>query len=126
MKIKVKNDELTALVESLSTYDKRCNIAFGLYASTKAKDLEGTAKKNAKWTDRTGNARKSIKGRYKNEGSKFNLILEGYAEGTNGKDYFKYLENYHMKKNAILHPTIEENADEVIDEFADILTKIEL
>lgn len=126
MKIKVKSNELTNLVSSLSTYDKRCNIAFGLYASTKAKDLEGTAKKNAKWIDRTGQARRSIKGRYRNDGDKFRLILEGYAEGKNGDDYFKYLENYHQKKNAILQPTIEENADEVLEEFVDILTKIKL
>lgn len=126
MKITVKNDELTRLVESLSTYDKRCNIAFGLYASTKAKDLESKAKKNAKWTDRTGQARRSIKGRYQNAGNKFNIILEGYAEKKDGEDYFKYLEDYHQKKNAILQPTIEENADEVVDEFVDILTKIEL
>ena len=126
MKLKVKSNELNDLASSLSTYEKRCNMAFNLYTSTKSKELESKAKKNAKWVDRTGQARKSITGRYNNQGNKFNLILEGYAKGSNNDDYFKYLEDYHMKKNAILYPTIEDNADEVIDEFANILVKIKL
>lgn len=126
MKIKVRNEELKSLVDSIGQYEKKCNVAFGVYAELKKVDLENKAKKNAKWIDRTGTARRSIKGRYQNAKNKFIISLEGYAEGDNGKDYFKYLELYHNKKNAILYPTIEENADEVVEGFIKVLEQIEL
>lgn len=126
MKITVKSDEFKQLINSLENYDKKCNTAFNMYGNTVKKDLERKARKNAKWTDRTGQARKSITGTYKNNFDKHEISLEGYARKEDGEDYFQYLELYHQKKNAILYPTIEENADEVVDGFVDVLKKIKL
>lgn len=126
MKVTVQSNELKELVDKLGNYDKKCNIAFHGYGNIAKKDLENKAKKNAKWIDRTGQARKSIKGRFKNNGNKFEISLEGYAQKPDGEDYFQYLELYHNKKNAILYPTIEENADEVLNGFIRVLSKIEL
>lgn len=126
MKLKVESKELQDLVDRLGNYDKKCSTAFSLYGGIVKKDLENKAKKGAKWENRSGEARRSIKGRYRNYGDKFEISLEGYAEKEDGEDYFQYLELYHNKKNAILYPTIEENADEVLDGFIDVLSKIEL
>lgn len=126
MKIKVNSKELNELINSLDQYDDKCNRAFSVYGKIKALDLENKAKKTAKWTDRTGQARKSIKGEFKEAKNKYALELSGCAKNEYKKEYFQYLENGKMKKYSILEPTIKENADEVVKGFVDVLSKIEL
>lgn len=126
MKIKVKNDELKELISSLDKFDDKCDRAFNIYGKIKALDLENKAKKTAKWTDRTGQARRSIEGQFKNSGNKYILELSGYAKNEYKKEYFQYLESGKMKKYSILEPTIKDNTDEIVDGFVDVLSKIEL
>ena len=126
MKIKVKSNELNELISSLDRYSEKCDKAFNIYGKIKALDLENKAKKTAKWTDRTGQARKSIKGEFKSSVDKYTLELSGHAKNEYKKEYFQYLENGKMKKYSILEPTIKENVDEIVDGFVDVLSKIEL
>lgn len=126
MRIKVNSSELKELVNSLDRYDERCRTAFSLYGKTKALDLENKAKKTAKWTDRTGQARRSIEGDFKEYKDRFSLELSGYAKNEYKKEYFQYLENGKLKKYSILEPTIKENADEVVEGFVKVLSKVEL
>ncbi len=87
---------------------KQVKAAIGAYADTAAKKMEAEAKKNAPWQDRTGNARNSILGNFGWQGDKAVITLSG------NMDYSVYLELAHEKKYAILKPTIDRNAPEVI------------
>jgi len=87
---------------------KQIRAAIGLYADAAAKKMEGEAKSNAPWTDRTGNARNSIQGNFGWQGNKAVITLSG------NMDYSVYLELAHEKKYAILKPTIDRNTPEII------------
>jgi hypothetical protein len=100
--IKIRNTFNPAKIQS------RMRAAIGLYADTSAKKLEGIAKENASWTDRTANARQSIRGDFGWEGDKCKIILSGNIE------YFVYLELANDEIYAILKPTIEENTPEIL------------
>lgn len=82
--------------------------AIGLYADTAAKKMEGEAKGNASWTDRTSNARNSILGDSGWKGKHAVISLSGNV------NYFPYLELAMEKKYSILLPTIQKNAPEVL------------
>ena len=88
--------------------EKKIKAAIGLYADTAAKKMESDAKRNAPWTDRTGNARNSILGNFDWEDNKAVITLSGNV------NYFVYLELAHGKKYAILKPTIEKLAPDVL------------
>jgi hypothetical protein len=62
---------------------------------------EQTAKANAPWTDRTGDARKLLKGKVINDEEAIGIQLMHRVE------YGKYLERDGDGKHAILKPTIE-------------------
>jgi len=79
-----------------------------LYADTAGKMMEAEAKREAKWTDRTTNARQSIKGGAGWEGNQLKVVLSG------GMDYSPYLELANERRYEILRPTIEKNAAEIL------------
>lgn len=87
---------------------KIVRAAIGAYGDTAAKKMEGEAKRNAPWTDRTGNARNSIRGDFDWQGDNAVITLSG------NMDYSVYLELAHEKKYAILKPTIDKNAPSII------------
>lgn len=87
---------------------KAALLAFALVA---AYNMEGQAKREAPWTDRTGHARQSIHGTADWVGDRLVICLSG------GMEYSPYLELAHGKKYAILKPTIEKNAADIINEY---------
>ena len=66
-----------------------------------AAEAEQRAKENRPWTDRTGDARKLLKGRVIDDGETLGVALAHRVE------YGKSLETAHDGKYAILKPTIE-------------------
>lgn len=88
--------------------EKKVRAAIGLYAGTAAKKMEGEAKINAPWTDRTTNSRNSIQGDFNWQGNKAIIALSGNV------DYFVYLELAMEKRYSILKPTIDRNTPEII------------
>ena len=86
----------------------KVRAAIGVYADTAAKKMEAEAKDNAPWVDRTSNARNSIQGNFEWKGNHCVITLSG------NMDYSVYLELAHEKKYAILVPTIQRNAPDVI------------
>jgi hypothetical protein len=66
-----------------------------------AAEAEQTAKANAPWKDRTGDARKLLKGRVIDDGEALGFALAHRVE------YGKHLETANSGKYAILKPTIE-------------------
>ena len=85
--------------------------AIGVYADTAAKKMEAEAKQNAPWIDRTSNARNSIRGDFGWEGGKAVISLSG------NMDYSVFLELAMEKKCAILVPTIERNATDILSAY---------
>lgn len=88
--------------------EKQVRAAIGAYADTVAKKLEAEAKQNAKWTNRTGNARNSLRGTFGWRENKCRIVLSG------GMDYSVWLELANGKRFAILVPTMEANAAAII------------
>lgn len=93
---------------NFSDAEKKMRAAIGLYADTAAKKMEAEAKLNAPWTDRTGNARNSIQGDFGWRKNQAVITLSGNV------DYFVYLELAMEKRWAILKPTIDRNAPEIL------------
>lgn len=90
---------------------QKLKAMLSLYAETAATDLEAEAKLNAPWTDRTGLARSTIRG-----GSGWKRLHLFIALGGN-THYFDFLELGRQKKYAILVPTIEKNAQQLINGY---------
>jgi hypothetical protein len=86
----------------------KMKAAIGVYADTAALKMEGQAKRDAPWTDRTSNARNSIQGDFGWRGNNVIITLSG------GMEYSAYLELAMGKKYAILYPTILKNAPDVL------------
>lgn len=100
--MKVRNNFNPKLVEN------KVRAAIGVLSDTASKKMEKEAKINALWQDRTTNARNSIQGDSGWEGNKCKIVLSGNME------YSVCLELANEKKYAILKPTIERNAPEVL------------
>lgn len=101
---------------SKNTFDNKAieatvKAAIGIYADTAAKKMEAEAKRNAPWTDRTSNARNSIRGYHTWQGKRCSIVLSG------NMDYSPWLELSNEKKYAILLPTIKRNTPEVMKAY---------
>lgn len=75
-------------------------------------EMENTAKSQAPWTDRTGNARNSITGsgvEKENETLRIGLAI--------GVEYGKYLELCNFGKYRIVWPTIEWESNKLLSRF---------
>lgn len=79
-----------------------------LYADTESKRMEGDAKKEAPWVDRTGNARQTLQGFSQEDGDAVTL---GVAHNV---DYGPYLELANNKKYGILRTTILKHAPGIL------------
>lgn len=82
-----------------------------MYGKTESGRLEKSAKSNAKWTDRTSNARNSIQGDFEWKGDIARINLSGNME------YSVFLELAYGKRYAILVPTIEKSAPSIINGY---------
>lgn len=85
--------------------------AIGLYGDTAAKRMEADAKAHKPWTNRTGNAVNSILGSFSWKGDHARIEISGNV------DYFVWLELAHEKRFAILVPTIQKDAPEVLKNY---------
>ena len=155
MKARASYNQVKGLADAYRKHPERCLRALYTSSSVSALDLEAKARKNAKWTDRTGQARRSITGVSELNGTTVSIRLEGYATSNGkktisrvsssssksgrlslkagggsyrlaGKEYFQYLEFAKKKKYAILEPTIKENRQEVINRYANALKSVDL
>lgn len=79
------------------------------YGQAAAAKLEATAKQDAPWTDRTGNARQTMAGVCDWAGDALRIGLAG------NMDYSPYLEYCNEGKNAVLYPTINKMQTEILE-----------
>lgn len=111
--------DLENLSQGIVAVDKKAQAAVEMYAKNQAKNLESYAKQKAPWTDRTGMARKSLRGSaYRH---KSNVVRIELAHGV---DYGIWLELAHEKRFAIVRPTIELKGNEVLEGYKGLLDKM--
>lgn len=105
------------LLERLSQAEVKTEALIKMRASTGAKKLENYAKKYRPWTDRTGNARRTLHGYVENikNGVRINI--------AHGMSYGWSLEYEHEKRYAILHPSIMALGNEIVELVLDNLVR---
>lgn len=100
--------DIDEAVDSLYLLDELLTAKLTMYVATSATKMQGEATKNAPWVDRTGDARKRLKGTYEKLNKGFIITL------SQGVKYGVYLELAMEKKYAILQPTIDKEGPKVI------------
>jgi hypothetical protein len=97
----------------------RLNSAIGLYMHYQAPKVQDYMRGNAKWTDRTGNARGGLFAKYDN-----------LSEGTFGitlyhtMPYGIWLEVKHSGQYAIIFPTVSHEGQRIFEGIRGLLAKI--
>lgn len=100
---------LDELVTFMREYRANANerLAKGLFAV--ASEMESVAKRDAPWTDRTGNARRTLAGVCMSDGDDIYVGLAGYMS------YSPKLELGYGGRYAILQPVVESYAPDIIE-----------
>lgn len=70
--------------------------------------MERYAKEHRPWTDRTGNARRTLEGRSERQGAVYRIGIAGHME------YSPFLELSHGQRFAILYPTVNALSAEIL------------
>ena len=97
------------MLKALDDYERRVLKAVEEVAKYFAPVIEGYAKDEAPWTDRTGNARQSLFTAVEVAEDVVNLYLSHHVE------YGFWLEFAMAGKYAIIWPTLEAHFDEIMD-----------
>ena len=103
--------DVTQTVKRMAEIRQRSMFACEQVAKSAAARMEGEAKRNAPWTDRTGNARQTIRGVSGWAGKKLRCGVTGNME------YSPYLEFTHEGQNAVLFPTLENNRAKIMEQM---------
>lgn len=90
------------------------------YGKTAAASMERYAKANRPWTDRTGNARRTLEGRCErgSGGRTYTVGIVGHMP------YSVYLELAHGQKYAVLYPTVNALSAEILRGWADTVSRL--
>ena len=106
------------MLKHLATMESRVPMAIYMYAQTAAQKLEGSAKKHAPWTDRTGHARQRLNCKVEAVEKGYQLVL------AHGVDYGKWLELAHEKRFATIEPTIKREGPNILKGFEHLLERL--
>jgi len=101
----------SALAEAIDRYGERVLVAVQAVAGEVATIMQNSAKDNARWTDRTGNARSGLFGTAEAEFAR-ELVVIYLSHGTD-IDYGVYLETRYGGRYAIIMRTIERHLPEL-------------
>lgn len=112
MEFKVDIDDI---LDGLDDVDEKVMAALELYGETVALKAEGKSKSEAKWTDRTGAARQSLKGTSNRNHNNVRVTL------SHNVFYGIYLEYCNGGKYAIVEPTIDAISGEAIEGLKNLL-----
>lgn len=97
------------IAKNLIEKEIKTMAALNLYGDSASKEMEAYAKSNRPWQDRTGEARKRLKGNKKNIGTVVRCQIE------HGVDYGIFLEMKNEGKYAILKPTVQAVGPKVVN-----------
>lgn len=110
--------DLTELEKGIAMIDRKADLAVRAFAETNAKAMESDAKEQAKWTDRTGQARKTLRGYVEELPTGYRLIL------AHGVSYGIWLELAHEQRFAIVEPIVRLSAPYIMKDFERLLEKM--
>jgi hypothetical protein len=96
---------------NLTGLPPKVEAALVMYGETVAKDFESYAKAHRPWTDRTGDARKRLKGYTEKVNNGVRVCI------AHGVPYGIYLEFAHEKRYAILVPTVRLKSNDALKGF---------
>jgi hypothetical protein len=100
--------DIEGVLSGLADLGTRSMVAMKVYGDSAGKKLEGHAKNNAPWTDRTGLSRKTIEGGSQMEGNKCVVYVSGNTQ------QMPFLELCHDKKYATLQPAVDALSPEIL------------
>lgn len=111
--------DASMLEGGLLNFENKAQAAIRMYAETSALKLQNSARKNARWTDRTGHARQRLTGDVL-------IVSNGYKlRLAHGVDYGKWLELAHEKRFAIIQETIDSvGTYEIMPGFQQLLKRL--
>lgn len=112
---------MNGLANVLRNIDNFANLAMyilWLVAQEHAVDMEAYAKAHAPWTDRTGDARKTLKGTAQQD------AISTAIQIAHGMPYGEYLEHANSGKFAILWPTIQNEYAQFIGDIEALFGKL--
>lgn len=113
------NFDPSNLVNGLNSFHSRFQAAVHMYADTSAIKLQNYARKNRRWTDRTGHARQRLTGYSGKYANGYRVYI------AHGVSYGVYLEYAHEKKYAILDETVlKVGADDILPGFQRLLERM--
>lgn len=104
--------------KGLLELQEKALAAVDIYGKTAAAKLEGKAKANRPWTDRTSRARQGLTGSSEMTAEGLTVIL------AHTVDYGVWLELAHEKKYAIVEPTVRLDSNELVQGLVGLIEKI--
>lgn len=118
MDFEIESRSVDEVVSHINKFDERLRAGLLIITKQVAKLMENWAKDNAKWTDRTGNARKGLKASAKWE-DYINLVVSM----SHKVDYGPMLELAYAKKYAVLEPALQKYKNEFIRQWEEVIRK---
>lgn len=106
------------VAKNLIKTESKAILAIKMYAQTSVKKMEGDAKSQARWTDRTGHARQRLIGYVTDEFEGVRLNL------AHGVDYGLWLEVANEKRFAIVEPIVRLSAPFILESYTNLLEKM--
>lgn len=108
-----------SLRRGLGRMENRSDAAIRMFAETGGLKMQSYAQQNAKWTDRSGRARQTLKSGVEKRANGYTIRL------SYGVDYGQWLEFAHEKRYAILPDTIRiVGQDEIMPSFQRLLERL--
>ena len=112
--------DVSEVLKGITDFEGAFDKALMVFAQSGAQKMEQYAKKNRKWTDRTGRARQSL------NGSAFRIDNGYRIQIAHGVYYGVYLEYAHERKYAILERTITKvGMGQIMPAFHNFLDAVE-
>ena len=112
--------DVSKVLKGITDFEDAFDKALMVFAQSGAQKMEQYAKKNRKWTDRTGRARQSL------NGSAFRIDNGYRIQIAHGVYYGVYLEYAHERKYAILERTITKvGMGQIMPAFHNFLDAVE-
>lgn len=107
-----------SVLNRINSMKQKTRTSLQIIADTAVKSMERYAKNNARWTDRTGNARQRLKGSTRWEEQALIAAI------SHNVDYGMWLELCNEKKYAILEEALNSQAQNLLDSYHRFLNQL--
>lgn len=107
-----------SVLNKLESMQHKTRSCLQIIADSAVRAMESYAKTNARWTDRTGNARQRLKGETRWEEAALIAAI------SHNVDYGIWLELCNEKKYAILEEALNSQAENLLDAYQRFLNQL--